>query len=232
MKFLGLETASEVCAVGMYDPVAGACDRFRVASHIHSEKLLTLVQEVCDASHVTLKEIDGVAVSIGPGSFTGLRIGLSTAKGLCVALGKPLYGVPTFEAIATAACETHRSQDSVVIVVDARQGDFYTARYRRSGGRMDTEREVSVAPAADLKLVAGDARLIVTDRPAQLRGVVSSDASIVEAKEYCRGSVVAMLGARKHKAKDASDVASIEPVYLKDFIVRTGSAVSAGQPRI
>jgi tRNA threonylcarbamoyl adenosine modification protein YeaZ len=69
-------------------------------THIHSEKLLTLIQELCDEQKLKLSQLDGVAVSIGPGSFTGLRIGLSTAKGLCFALEKPLIAVPTFVSIA------------------------------------------------------------------------------------------------------------------------------------
>ncbi|MEX0737393.1 MAG: tRNA (adenosine(37)-N6)-threonylcarbamoyltransferase complex dimerization subunit type 1 TsaB, partial [Bacteroidota bacterium] len=74
-------------------------ERSLVESHIHSEKLLTLVQEVLAEAGVSLHQIDAVAVSLGPGSFTGLRIGLSTAKGLSYSLDRPLIAVPTFEAI-------------------------------------------------------------------------------------------------------------------------------------
>lgn len=99
MNLLGIETSTAACGVAVVSDGGMNVERSIVEAHIHSEKLLTLVRTVLGEAKIGLNEIDAVAVSIGPGSFTGLRIGLSSAKGLCYALEKPLLTVPTFDAI-------------------------------------------------------------------------------------------------------------------------------------
>ncbi len=109
MIILGLETSTAVCSVGLFRDGLPEIERSIRESHIHSEKLLSLVQEVIQAAGVSLDRVDAIAISIGPGSFTGLRIGLSTAKGLSFALDKPIVAVATFEAMAEErAVSIHR----------------------------------------------------------------------------------------------------------------------------
>ncbi len=131
MTVLGIETSTAVCSVGLVNESGMRIERSLVESHIHSEKLLTLIQDVCEDQKMALSKLDGVAISIGPGSFTGLRIGLSTAKGLCYVLGKPLVAVPTFEAIATCVCMSHPGCVRVIVCVDAKQGDYYFCVYEK-----------------------------------------------------------------------------------------------------
>ncbi len=90
MTILGLETSTAVCSVGLYREDKHDVEVSLRESHIHSEKLLTIVQQALRSGETTLEQLDAIAVSIGPGSFTGLRIGLSTAKGLSFALDTPV----------------------------------------------------------------------------------------------------------------------------------------------
>jgi tRNA threonylcarbamoyladenosine biosynthesis protein TsaB len=232
MRILGFETSSAVCSVGLFDSVLGQTDRSLVESHIHSEKLLALLHDVCENANVQLKDLDGLAVSIGPGSFTGLRIGLSTAKGLCVALRKPLYAVSTFKAIASAAFHGNARAETATICVDARQGDFYVAQYRRSGEEIVPVRDVAVVSTTDLTAVIRSSPYVISDRVSQIREIAAPETRIAELNSYCRGSEVSMLGSRDHSAGHRSDVASLEPVYLKDFVVRTGPATAPLQPQL
>ncbi len=99
----------------------------------HTERLLPLIDRALSDAEITLSQIEGLAVAVGPGSFTGLRIGMSTAKGLAIAAGKPLVGVPTLEAMAwTLPFCAH----PVCPVLDARKGEIYCALFRHEGERL------------------------------------------------------------------------------------------------
>ncbi len=99
----------------------------------HTERLLPLIDRALRDAGMTLSQVEGVAVAVGPGSFTGLRIGLSTAKGLAVAASKPLVGVPTLEAMAwTLPFCAH----PICPILDARKGEVYCALFRHEGHRL------------------------------------------------------------------------------------------------
>ena len=115
MNVLAIETSTARCGVALTLDRRTVVERSIIEAHIHSEKLLTLVKDVLTEARIGMDKLDGVAVSIGPGSFTGLRIGLSSAKGLCVALDKPLATVPTFDAIASNARALDPGGSDIVI---------------------------------------------------------------------------------------------------------------------
>ena len=129
MTILGIETSTAVCSVGLANEFDLRAEKSIIETHIHSEKLLTLIQELCDEQKMKLSQLDGVAVSIGPGSFTGLRIGLSTAKGLCFALEKPLIAVSTFASIAKSVTISHPEYARIIVCIDAKQREYYIGVY-------------------------------------------------------------------------------------------------------
>ncbi len=221
MTVLGIETSGAVCSVGLTDGKGISTERSVVESHIHSEKLLTLVQEVCALGRIRISNIDGIAVSIGPGSFTGLRIGLSAAKGLSAALNKPLMTVSTFEAIAESAFVLHKTALYVLLCVDAKQGDFYVGAFERVERTTVARISVSVQTLEALK---GHAMklpaIILTDRKEALERVFDSESVFDDIQKFCRGDVVADLGLRKLLKNETSDVGTTEPMYLKDFVVK------------
>ncbi|HEY4612537.1 MAG TPA: tRNA (adenosine(37)-N6)-threonylcarbamoyltransferase complex dimerization subunit type 1 TsaB [Bacteroidota bacterium] len=223
MTVLGIETSTEMCGVSLVSEDGLLAERSIVEAHIHSEKLLTLVQEVFAEATLTLYAIDAVAVSIGPGSFTGLRIGLSSAKGLCYALEKPIVAVPTFDAIAETVRRSGLKTTRLAIALDAKQGEFYTAAYSSRNGRFMNDGAVTVLA---LELVrehvhASGAAFIVTDRQQQLQDASDRSEQFGRLVDYCRASSVAQLGLEKLRAKEFANLASVEPMYLKDFVVRT-----------
>lgn len=228
MIILGLETSTAVCSVGLSRDGAPDIERSMRESHIHSEKLLSLVQEVIQSGGISLGQVDAIAVSIGPGSFTGLRIGLSTAKGLSFALEKPLVAVSTFEAMAEAAHRRHPAATMVNVIVDARGDEWYLGKYRVSDGLLSTVSPVTIKSIADLaaESASDGSGIVLTDKPDSLARIVKGGFVIEDVHSSCRGDVVASVGYRKALKGDFADVPSLEPMYLKDFVVRTTPAVS------
>ena len=164
MTILGLETSSAMCSVGLFRDKMPDIERSLRESHIHSEKLLTLVQDVLRSGETTLDQLDAIAVSIGPGSFTGLRIGLSTAKGLSFALDKPTIAVPTFEAIAEAGRQKHPEMSSVVVLMDAKKGEWYVGRFFVEGEGVKESGAVEIKVLGEaLSFATTSTSLVLTD---------------------------------------------------------------------
>lgn len=128
MKVLALETATLAGSIAIVDDVEGLIGEVKVSVKIaHSERLMPSIEWLLKASGISIKEIDVFAVSIGPGSFTGLRIGLSTAKGFAFATGKPVVPVRTLDAFArTMPFCPHL----ICPMLDARKNEVYAAFYR------------------------------------------------------------------------------------------------------
>jgi tRNA threonylcarbamoyladenosine biosynthesis protein TsaB len=211
MTVLGIETSTIVCSVGL---VAGESTVHRSLreDRIHSEKLLTLVDAVLTEAGCRVGDLDGVAVARGPGSFTGLRIGVSAAKGLVLAGRAALVGVPTMEAIARGARAAGILTDGGIVLMDARQGEWYVGITDDDGREVQTSVE---SHARALALCEG--RVVLTDRPEAVRGVGTS---VHDLHDFVRGDVVALLGHERLRQGQREDVASFEPVYLKEFMVR------------
>lgn len=148
---LGVETATRIASVGVVADGQVRAERRQPLAGSHARTLLPLLDAVLGDAGLRLAGVDRLAVSIGPGSFTGLRIGLSIAKGLALATGLPLVAVPTLEAYACAAgpCD-----GSVWPVLDARKGEVYAAGFVWRDGHPQ-----AIAPAAALTPAALAARL-------------------------------------------------------------------------
>ena len=130
MKILAIESAALEGGVALLRDGEIIAESVLDISVTYSEKLLPAIDRICRAEQVSLKEIGLIAVDIGPGSFTGLRIGLATAQGLGQALGIPLVGVISLEAIAAGAEDT--LSGLIAPCLDARRGEIYAALYRQS----------------------------------------------------------------------------------------------------
>jgi tRNA threonylcarbamoyladenosine biosynthesis protein TsaB len=223
MTVLGIETATTVCAAAVVRDGSLASEHSLDAPQAHAEQLLTLVDKALRAARVELNDLDGFAVSIGPGSFTGLRIGLSTVKGLAFATGKPLVGVPTLMALAYQAVRSELvgEDEYIVPMIDARRDEVYMALYRRSGSTVEELRPSqavrlrdlpALLPASGHLLLMGDGADKVSQSPLGL-----NVRFVVPPLRACSGASVALLGETALKAGEASDGAALEPLYVKEF---------------
>lgn len=221
---LGVETATSICSIGIADVERVVAEiRFNI-KNIHAEVLADSLEQLLRLSGIALENIEAFAVSIGPGSFTGLRIGLATAKGLAFASGKPLVAVSTLLAQAGASNQWPVSSEQwpVVPVIKARAGEVYAARFQSSWPMP--------LPASDEVLLAVADFPNWLQRPAvlcgngvamlQAHGVLEnlSDIAIIpEAAAYLSGGLIARLGAVKFAAGEVADLAALEPRYLQEF---------------
>ena len=223
MNVLGIETSTSVCSVGFVNDRGVSLERNIVDPHIHSERLLSLIDDVRSQAGESLQTLDAIAVSIGPGSFTGLRIGLSTAKGLCYALGCRLISVPTFDAVAETVRREVQGLQHIVIVVDAKQGEFYFTSTDAEGQRGTATTIVDAQRLEHLPKNGGGLSKPrwLTDRADIIQSLGVKQELIAAYSSFCRGDFVARIGIEKLRVNDVVDLASIEPMYLKNFVVKT-----------
>ena len=135
MNLLALETATAVCGVALLRDGALVAERWIEERYVAAERIFGFIDEVLQDGGVLPAALSGVAVSIGPGSFTGLRIGLSVAKGLHAATGMAVIPVPTLEALAGAAAPGARAEGAAMILaaLDARRDEVYCQLFEREG---------------------------------------------------------------------------------------------------
>jgi tRNA threonylcarbamoyladenosine biosynthesis protein TsaB len=222
VRALGIETATSIASVGIVgaDHVLAAQSLPQGGSHART--LLPLIDSTLASAAIGLRDLDLIAVSIGPGSFTGLRIGLSVAKGLAMATGLPVVSVPTLEAYARSAGPR---PGLVCPVLDARKGEVYAAAFRWSDGRQRSSQPecvaapAAVAPqrfAASIGLpctLIGDG---VDAYAAMWRRALGEGAELVPyAALPPSGSVVARLGLARAAAFGVDDCADLEPRYCR-----------------
>src|SRR5215471_3092606 len=132
MLVLGVDTATRVASVGLFSEGKVLAEEASLAVANHTETLLPLVIRLLSCTGLALSEVQGFGVSIGPGSFTGLRVALGTVKGFAYALGRRVAAVPTLEALARTVSDW---EGNVRPLLDARKGEVYTALfYRRQDG--------------------------------------------------------------------------------------------------
>lgn len=212
--------------MGLVNDHGTSVERNLIDPHIHSEKLLTLIDQVLTQAKTNLRDVSAIAVSIGPGSFTGLRIGLSTAKGLCYALGCPLIAIPTFDGVVAAAGQSRPKSQSVFVAVDAKQGEFYfgSTDSKDSHGSTTVPVETKKLEHLPKNGVSAINACWITDRPDVVQSLGVREELITSYSSFCKGDVVARLGIEKVLKSDLADLASIEPMYLKDFLVKTSTA--------
>jgi tRNA threonylcarbamoyladenosine biosynthesis protein TsaB len=137
MRVLGIDTATSCSSIGLVDDHRVIAESLLDIPVTHSERLLTSLEQILRESRCALEDLDGWAVSIGPGSFTGLRIGLSTIKGLAFATQKPVSGVSTLDVLA---CQIPPTPTLICPILDARKGEVYTAFYRYGEGSFPKRR--------------------------------------------------------------------------------------------
>ena len=233
MMLLGIETATTVCAAAVVRDGVLLAEELVDERNVHAEKLMGMVDAAFRRSGSTLEQMAGIAVSIGPGSFTGLRIGLSVAKGLSYASAKPVIPVPTLQGMAQKAADTvgdSEGIDAVLPLLDARRGDVYCALYRLTKGslspvwdqRVMALHAVAVAIRDRRVLVTGDARhalerLLRDQVPENWHQVhfATDDVS------RCSAAAVAYIGEGLLRQGKSYDPGLLEPQYLRDFDTTT-----------
>jgi tRNA threonylcarbamoyladenosine biosynthesis protein TsaB len=221
MRVLGIDTSTPQAALALVEDDAALAEARLPSRRGESERLLPAIARLLGDAGLALSDVSLLAVAIGPGSFTGLRIGLSTVKGLALGTGLPVVGVPSLEALAW---QVVGAAGPVVALLDARRGELYGARFVPH--RPDGLRQATDDTALDL---AGVDRL-VGEGPALLVGPGADawrqplSARLGDRARFAapglvapRGLAVAQLAARRFAAEGGDPVERLVPRYVRGF---------------
>ena len=130
MRILGFDTATSACSAAVWEDGRIAARRFEPMSRGQSERLMPMVREVLSEAGADFRDLDLLAVTTGPGAFTGLRIGLAAARGMALAGDLACFGVTTLDAVAAGVCEQERHKASVLVVLDSKRAEVYAQAFR------------------------------------------------------------------------------------------------------
>ena len=222
---LCIETGTDICSVGIARDGELVSLRESAEGRDHAKYVGVFVDELLRETDIAPDELDAVAVGMGPGSYTGLRIGVSFAKGLCYGQQIPLIAVGSLEALAEVAIEDNEAgildvenwDDAVLCpMVDARRMEVYTQLFDAAGNQL-SEVSAEVVDENTFADIRRDKQLVIFGNGASKCCEVMSDATYIEVAPSARG--LARKAEQKLSAGQVEDIAYFEPFYLKDFVV-------------
>ncbi len=213
---LNIETATTNCSVSLsQDGETIVLKEDYDKNYSHAERLHIYIDEVLKEAKMSSRNIEAIAVSKGPGSYTGLRIGVSAAKGLCYALDKPLISVSTLEALAhQVTCD----EGVIISMLDARRMEVYSAVFDADYNQI-RETEAQILDESSFKdyLEAGNVYFIGNGVEKAKTLIKHPNAIFIDGK-LPSANEMSLLAYNKYKINDTEDVAYFEPYYLKDFV--------------
>ncbi len=216
---LAIETTTKNCSVAVFEKnKLLSFNEQNSAEYSHAEKLTIFIQRVLEKTNITLKEIDAIVLSKGPGSYTGLRIGTSTAKGLCYALDIPLISLSTLKVMASVVSKKHPQYKYYCPMLDARRMEVFSSIYDQFN---DEVREVR-ADIIDGSIYTDFLKhkvLFFGDGSLKCNNVINNSNAYFIDGIFPSAKDMGILGFKKFENQDFEDVAYFEPYYLKDFVI-------------
>lgn len=218
---LTIETATKNCSVALSKnglPI-DAID-FNDGNFSHSEKLHVFIEELCEKTGNSLKDLDAIAISKGPGSYTGLRIGVSAAKGLCYGLNIPLISIETLEVLARTYLLNNKvsSTDTLIPMLDARRMEVYTAVFNSKLEKLKETEALVLDSNSYAEYITNNYCHFIGDGATKTAALFSTTKHNFISTVYPSASAVHSLVFEKYQRNAFEDVAYFEPYYLKDFV--------------
>lgn len=218
---LGLETSTKICSVAISDGDKLLALQEEGGKYSHSEKLTIFIQKVLTEARLQLSQIDAIAISKGPGSYTGLRIGVSVAKGLCYALDKPLICVDTLQAMAFGM-NIQAKADLYTPMIDARRMEVYTAIYNQDNETIEAVNAKIIDEHSFAEQLEKNKILFFGDGAEKCKAILSKHPNAIFSNEgNPSAQYINIIALEKFRNQEFEDVAYFEPYYLKDFIGTT-----------
>jgi tRNA threonylcarbamoyladenosine biosynthesis protein TsaB len=221
MKILAVDTATQHCSAAVCLDLALLAEMTLFRRQTHSRHLLEMIHQTVSMSGVKLNEIDVFAITRGPGSFTGLRIGLSCVKGLAYALNKPVVSVSTLEILAAQAVVTVSDNHLLICpLLDARKKEVYFAGFKHRNNKLVKATPEMVLPPEKLILhmdgpclFIGDGAILYKDN---LTEIFKNAALFAPPQQhYIRAHTVALLAFERFKNGDTDNLSSLVPQYIR-----------------
>lgn len=213
-----VETSTVNCSVALADGGKIIASKELANGYTHAENLNVFIDEVMQSAGKKLSDLDAVAVGLGPGSYTGLRIGVSTVKGLAYAVGCPVVGIPTLEHMALGYVAKHQPTEGTVLIpmLDARRMEVYTAVFDHNGKQVQ-KTDAVIVEADSFNAFAGNKKVIFGPGASKCEDVLAgSDSQFID-DTYPSAGDMAVLAEEMLNKNETMDLAYFEPFYLKDF---------------
>lgn len=213
---LNIETSGKTCSVclGRNGQIVGV-NEVHPEGYVHAEQLNVLIRGLLDENNVGMSELDAIAVSAGPGSYTGLRIGVSSAKGFCYALNIPLIALNSLEIMMQVYLQWFKPETALYIpMIDARRMEVYMATFKEG-----KEIEAPCARVIDASFRVDEASKVILfgDGADKLSGLKLGDHISKRSHFHTSASGMVELSYEKFQEKKFEDVAYFDPLYLKEF---------------
>jgi len=217
MKILAVDTSTTSCSVAVVDKDSLLAEMTIDREQTHSKHLMDMIHAVIKFSGLAVADLDGFAVTKGPGTFTGLRIGISTIKGLAMASGKPVVGISSLDALAEQyACSTY----FICVLLDARKGEVYFSGYRFEDGVLNKEVDEGVLPPRQAVRDINEPSLLVGNGARVYRETLVATMGelahfVPPCQDTIRASTVARLSKNRFEKTKTDDVATLIPQYVR-----------------
>lgn len=216
MKILHLETSSKNCsvAISQSDELLCLCEKTS-QDFKQSENLHTYIEWALEGAEISVKDLDAVSVGMGPGSYTGLRIGTASAKGFCFGLDIPLIAINSLETMVEPFL--NQRYEHIIPLIDARRMEVYTAVFEGISGKMTTQTNAKILDEQSFQELKNKKILFVGDGCIKAKEIF--DLPLAEFREniYPSAKYLIKKAHQKFIQKDFEDIAYFEPFYLKDF---------------
>lgn len=221
---LNIETSTTVCSAALSKDGNLLDLRETFDDRSHASQLTVLIDELFKNNSISYADFDAISVSEGPGSYTGLRIGVSVAKGICYAQNKPLIAVDTLQAMALMAIETNNSIESNSILcpmIDARRMEVYTAFYdTKTNKTRETKAEI-IENNSYLTELTKQKVYFMGNGAEKCKEAITHENAIFLDNIYTSAKYMGELSQKLFDKGEFKDVAYFEPFYLKDFVATT-----------
>jgi len=234
-KILAIEAATKICSIAVMDDGILLGETSLFVPQVHAERLVVMIDDILKNLKFTYHDLDAVAFSSGPGSFTGLRIGLSVAKGIAFGQNKNLIAVPTLEAVARTARHFADHDTTIVPILHARANEFYYSSFMLEQLEMRLLTETRVAEAETIAAGFPHETLFVGEGVVEFSKLVLHKAEGFERvkRESFRlenvpasAKEVAAIAFTKFKLGEFVNLRTSVPMYIKDFIAIRGNPLS------
>jgi len=217
---LQIETATTVCSVALSETGSVLAYKEIQQRNVHAEVITLFIDEVLKTAGKQYSDLSAVAVSCGPGSYTGLRIGISVTKGLCYSLDIPFIAVETLEAMTDGMIAESNEEDTLFCpMIDARRMEVFTAVFDSKGNRVKPTSAEIIDQDSFSDMLKTNKIIFFGDGAAKCEEVLGTNPNVQIISDFQNSARhLTKKATEKFSAKDFEDTAYFEPYYLKDFI--------------
>ncbi|MDR0420076.1 MAG: tRNA (adenosine(37)-N6)-threonylcarbamoyltransferase complex dimerization subunit type 1 TsaB [Prevotellaceae bacterium] len=218
-RILSIESGTSVCSVGLSQGKQLIALRESDGEFAHAAKLSVFIDELLTQENINTADLDAIAVSEGPGSYTGIRIGVSTAKGLCFGANKPLIAVGSLHSLAKLAVEKTKPSPEILLcpMIDARRMEVYTALFDSNANMINQISAQIIDENTYAELLKTNKIIFFGNGAEKCKSIISSpNAIFADIKASAKGMID--IADEKFAKSNFVDIAYFEPFYLKDFV--------------